>query len=68
MFSEGRKAIPGYNGLNNIHTIFIFYFKYSKFEMQYEWTALQILFCGQRVLQLFYDNVETAHTMKCNLK
>ena len=37
-----------------------------KFELQYEWTPLQIFFRGYRVLQLFCQNVEGTNDFKCS--
>ena len=36
--------------------------------LQYEWTPQQIFFCGYRILQLFYHNVEGDHDIKCSQK
>ena len=39
-----------------------------KFQLQYEWTPIQIFFCGYSVLQLLCHNVEGTHDIKCNKK
>ena len=39
-----------------------------KFELQYERTAPQISFCGYRVLQLLYRNIEGANDTKFSQK
>ena len=50
----------------SLHTVFIL--NVLKFELQYEWTPLQICFCGYRVIQLFCDNVEGAHDIRYSQK
>ena len=50
----------------SLHTVFIL--NVLKFELQYEWTPLQICLCGYRVIQLFCDNVEGAHDIRYSQK